>query len=229
MKTTKSFIKMVNNMVKISTSILSIENDLISSVKKLNKTTTDFIHYDIMDGKFVSNTSFSFEEIKAINDYITKPIDVHLMVEKPDDYIEFYGKLNPYYLTIHYEIDNLEKYIDLIKSKNIKVGVSIKPNTDVSKILTLLDKIDLILVMSVEPGKGGQEFLPYSVDKIRILKEYITNHNLNTVIEVDGGINEVSAVECIKVGADILVSGSYITNSDNYQERIDEIKKEVII
>ena len=131
---------MVNNMVKISTSILSIKNDLISSVKKLNKTTTDFIHYDIMDGKFVSNTSFSFEEIKEINNYVTKPIDVHLMVEKPDDYIEFYSKLNPYYLTIHYEINNLEKYIDLIKSKNIKVGVSIKPNTNVGEvdILTIL-------------------------------------------------------------------------------------------
>lgn len=227
MKTIKSFLKMVSNMVKISTSILSINDNLIENIKKLNETTTDFIHYDIMDGKFVSNVSFSFEQIEKINKIVTKPIDVHLMVENPDEYIEFYSKLNPSYLTIHYEIDNLEKHIDSIKSKNIKVGVSIKPNTNVDEIIYLLDKIDLILVMSVEPGKGGQKFINNSVDKIKTLKNYIIKNNLNTVIEVDGGINDITSEYCIKSGVDILVSGSYITNSDNFQEKIDEIKKEL--
>lgn len=214
-------------MVKISTSILSINDDLINNVKKLNNTTTDFIHYDIMDGKFVSNESFSFEQIEEINKVINKPIDVHLMVEEPIEYIKFYSKLKPSYLTIHYEIADLEKNIDLIKSYNIKVGVSIKPNTKVSEVLPLLHKVDLILVMSVEPGKGGQKFIDEATDKIKQLKNYIVTNNLNAVIEVDGGINNITAKECIKAGVDILVSGSYITNSEDYQEKINEIKKEL--
>lgn len=214
-------------MIKISTSILSINDNLIKNIEKLNDTTTDFIHYDIMDGKFVSNTSFDFEQINEINKVITKPIDVHLMVENPENHIKFYSNLKPSYLTVHYEIDNLEKHINLIKSKDIKVGVSIKPNTNVDDILHLLDKIDLVLVMSVEPGMGGQKFINSSVDKIKMLKKYIVQNNLNTIIEVDGGINNITSKECINAGADILVCGSYITNSDNYQKKIDEIKKEL--
>ena len=214
-------------MVKISTSILSINDDLINNIKKLNNTTTDFIHYDIMDGKFVSNKSFSFEQIEEINKVVTKPIDVHLMVEEPREYIEFYSKLKPNYLTIHYEIADLEKYIDLIKSYNIKVGVSIKPNTKVNKVLPLLHKVDLILVMSVEPGMGGQKFIDEATDKIKQIKNYIVTNNLNTVIEVDGGINNITSKKCIKAGVDILVSGSYITNNEDYQEKINELKKEL--
>ncbi len=212
-------------MVKISTSILSIKDNIIEKIKILNTTNTDYIHYDIMDGSFVSNTSFSFEEIKELNKYVTKPLDIHLMVQDPKSYIHFYKSMNPEYITIHYEIDNLEANIKLIKNNNIKVGVSIKPNTDIEKIYKLLDKIDLVLIMSVEPGFGGQTFIENSLDKIKKLKEYINNHNLNTVIEVDGGINDITAKSCIRMGVDILVSGSYITNSDNYQDKIELLKK----
>ena len=211
-------------MVKISTSILSIKDNLIENIEKLNKTNTDYIHYDIMDGKFVSNTSFSFDEITNINNHVTKPLDVHLMVNDPKSYINFFKKFNPEFITIHYEIDNLLENINLIKENNIKVGVSIKPNTNIEVLYEILNKIDLILIMSVEPGRGGQVFIDSSIDKIKALKKYINDNKLNTLIEVDGGINDITSKECINSGVDILVSGSYITNSDNYQEQINKLK-----
>ena len=212
-------------MIKISTSILSIKDNILEKVKILNSTDTDFIHYDIMDGKFVSNTSFSFDEIKEINRYVTKPLDVHLMVENPTNYIEYYKNLNPYYITIHYEINNYIKYVEYIKSLNIKVGLSIKPQTKVEDIFYILDKLDLVLIMSVEPGIGGQKFVDSTIDKIEKLNKYIKDNKLKTLIEVDGGINNITSKKCIKAGANILVSGTYITNSNNYQKQIDELKK----
>lgn len=211
-------------MVKVSTSILSIKNNLIDNIKKLNETDTDFIHYDIMDGNFVTNTSFSYEEIKNINKHVTKSLDVHLMVSNPEEYINFYKNLNPTYITIHYEIDNCQKYIDMIKENNIKCGISIKPDTPVEALYDILDKIDLVLIMSVEPGMGGQEFITESLIKIQKLRKYIDDNNLNTVIEVDGGINDITSKKCIDSGVDILVSGSYITNSNDYQEQINKLR-----
>ena len=211
-------------MVRVSTSILSIKDNLIDNIKKLNETDTDFIHYDIMDGNFVTNTSFSFEDINIINKYVTKPLDVHLMVSNPDKYIAFYKNLNPEYITIHYEIDNYQKYIDMLKELNIKVGVSIKPNTPVEVLYNILDKVDLVLIMSVEPGKGGQKFIDESLDKIQKLRKYIDDNNFKTVIEVDGGINDITSKMCTYSGVDILVSGSYITNSNNYQEQINKLR-----
>lgn len=214
----------MNNNLEISTSILSIKDNLIDNIIKLNETDTDYIHYDIMDGKFVSNISFSNDDIRRINEYNTKKLDVHLMVENPKEYINFFKAFNPEYITIHYEIDNLEEYINFIKSNNIKVGVSIKPNTKVSDILYLLDRIDLVLIMSVEPGMGGQTFIDNSIDKINELKSYINKNNLDTLIEVDGGINDITSKECKNAGADILVSGSYITNHNDYQLQIDKLR-----
>ncbi len=211
-------------MVKVSTSILSIKDNLIDNIKKLNNTDTDFIHYDIMDGNFVPNKAFSFANIESINKYVTKPLDVHLMVCNPEEYINFYKNLNPMYITIHYEINNYQKYINMIKENNIKVGISIKPNTPVEVLYEILDKIDLVLIMSVEPGKGGQKFIDDSLNKIQKLRKYIDSNNLTTVIEVDGGINDITSKQCIDNGADILVSGSYITNSENYQEQIDKLR-----
>ena len=177
-----------------------------------------------MDGSFVSNTAFSFEDIKSISKHVTKPIDVHLMVNNPEEYVNFYKYLNPEYITIHYEIDNYHKYIDMIKENNIKVGISIKPNTPVEVLYDILDKIDLVLIMSVEPGMGGQKFIDGSLIKIQKLRKYIDDNNLNTTIEVDGGINDITSKQCISSGVDILVSGSYITNSDNYQEQINKLR-----
>ncbi len=211
-------------MVKISTSILSIKDNLIENIEKLNKTNTDYIHYDIMDGKFVPNTSFSFDEITNINNHVTKPLDIHLMVSDPKSYIDFFKNFNPEFITIHYEIDNLLENIKLIKENNIKVGVSIKPNTNIEVLYEILDKIDLVLIMSVEPGRGGQKFIYNSLDKIKTLRKYINDNKLNTVIEVDGGINDITSKECINSGVDILVSGSFITNNVNYQKQIDFLR-----
>lgn len=211
-------------MIKISTSILSIKDDILKKIKLLNNTDTDFIHYDIMDGKFVSNISFSFTEIEKINKYVTKPLDVHLMVENPTNYIEYYKTLKPNYITIHYEINNYIKYIEYIKSLNIKVGLSIKPQTKIEDIFNILDRLDLVLIMSVEPGIGGQEFIDTTIDKINKLNKYIQTNKLKTLIEVDGGINDITSKKCIKAGANILVSGSYITNSNDYQKQIDTLR-----
>lgn len=211
-------------MVQISTSILSITDNFIDNVKKLSKTSTDYIHLDIMDGKFVPNKSFSYEEMLEVKSNITKPLDVHLMVSNPIDYIHNYKNLNPEYITIHYEIDDYLKYIGLIKKLNIKTGISIKPNTNVEDIFNILEKVDLVLIMSVEPGAGGQKFIDSSIDKITKLKNFINKNNLDVKIEVDGGVNNITSKLCVEAGADILVSGSYITNSENFEEQIEKLR-----
>ncbi len=211
-------------MVKISTSILGIKENFNENIKKLSQTSTDYIHIDIMDGKFVDNTSFDFSTIKKVYENTNKPLDIHFMVKKPYEYIEEYKTLNPIYITIHYEIDNLEKYINQIKENNIKVGISLKPNTNIEKIFPFLKDIDLVLIMSVEPGYGGQKFIESSLEKVKKLKEKIKKDNLNTIIEIDGGINNVNAKKCIENGVDILVSGNFVTNSDNYEEKIKQLR-----
>jgi len=212
-------------MVQISTSILSIKDNLVDKIKSLDKTSTDYIHLDIMDGNFVPNKSFSYEEMLEVKKITTKPLDVHLMVSNPINYINNYKDLNPEYITIHYEIEDYLKYLNMIKSLNIKVGISIKPNTNVEEIFGVLDKVDLILIMSVEPGYGGQKFIESSIDKIKKLRNYIDKNNLDVQIEVDGGINDITSKQCIDAGTNILVSGSYITNNENYEEQIKKLRK----
>lgn len=212
-------------MVQISTSILSIKDNFIDNIKKLDNTSTDYIHLDIMDGNFVPNKSFSYEEMLEVKKNTTRKLDVHLMVSNPKGYINSYKNLNPEYITIHYEIEDYLKYIDLIKSLNIKVGISIKPNTNVEEIFDILDKIDLVLIMSVEPGLGGQKFIESSIAKIKKLRKYIDENNLVVQIEVDGGINDNTSKLCINAGCNILVSGSYITNNEFYEEQIKKLRK----
>lgn len=211
-------------MVKVSTSILSIKENLIDKIKILNNTNTDYIHLDIMDGIFVPNTSFDFDTIKEVTSNTDKKLDVHLMVSNPLKYIEEYKTINPEFITIHYEIENPIECIRAIKNNNIRVGVSIRPDTDVEKIYNLLHDIDLVLIMSVEPGKGGQMFISDTLNKVVKLRKYIDENKLNTIIEIDGGINNSNAKSCINSGVDILVSGSFITNSDNYENQISKLK-----
>lgn len=201
--------------MKLSTSILNMKKDK-ENLNKLNNTTTNYIHLDIMDGKFVNNESDMFD---FINDNETnKPLDIHLMVEDTISYIEKYSKLNPNNITIHYEIkNNLLESINLIKSKNIKVGLAINPDTDIDEIIKYLDKIDLLLIMSVVPGLGGQSYIDVSnkLKQARLLQQ-----KYNFVIEVDGGIkdNNISTID-----TDIAVVGSFITSSDNFQEQINKL------
>lgn len=211
--------------MQVATSILSIKDSLNDKVKILDQSGSDYIHVDIMDGLFVSNRTWEYNDIKTCVDNIKTPLDIHLMVYNLDYYIGEYARLNPDYITFHYEATkDVITYISMIKEMNIKVGLSIKPNTKVDEIVPFLDKVDLVLVMSVEPGAGGQKFIDNSCNKIKALHEIRELYNYNYLIEVDGGINS-DTVKLVKdAGTDIIVSGSYITNSDDYKERINTLK-----
>lgn len=207
----------------ISASLLSMRNNLLEYIYKLNKENIDYIHLDMMDGLFVSNKSFTYDEVKLIVDNINKPLDVHLMVEDIDDYIKDYLSYNTDYITFHYEAMKDTKLITKIKSHGIKCGISIKPNTEVELIYDLLDKIDMVLIMSVEPGKGGQEFIPSSLEKVKKLKSEITKRNLDVKISIDGGINKDTGKLSLNNGADILVIGSAIKENPNIIKELKQV------
>ena len=206
----------------VSTSFLS-SNDIPRDLKKLNETDTDYIHVDVMDGKFVPNKTMPFSEMKNIYKYTSKRLDVHLMVNDPMKYINDYATLNTEYITIHEEIDvDIIEMLKLIKSYGIKCGLAIKPDTLVSDLVPYLPLLDLVLVMSVEPGAGGQKFIMESEDKIKEVKTLIDTYNLSTKISVDGGINSETKDYCSL--CDILVSGSYIVNSLDFSKQIDSLR-----
>lgn len=210
--------------MEISVSILNSYDRLIDT-KKLNETSCDYIHIDVMDGKFVPNAQFTLEEIKNIINNSTKKIDVHLMVENPIIYIDELINYDIDFITIHYEIDkDIDMLIKKIKENNIGVGLSIKPNTDISVLNNYLDKIDLVLVMSVEPGLGGQSFIENSYDKVRGLRKIINDRNLNIKIEIDGGVKDSNINEIKLAGVDISVVGSFITKSLDFEESIKKLK-----
>lgn len=206
----------------ISASFLGIKENRKENILKLGNAKVDFLHVDVMDGKFVSNKTEDLDSLKRILP-ISTPFDVHLMVKNPISYIEEYVTIFPQYITVHLEIDNLLKTIDFIKSKNIKVGVSIKPETSVQKLLPYLPLIDLVLVMGVEPGKGGQTFIEKTVNKLNELKRIRDIYDYHYLIEVDGGINQETALLC--KNADILVAGTYITNEENYEKQVANLKQ----
>lgn len=211
-------------MVKISASLLSARNNLKETLEEFNNLNIDYIHLDIMDGIFVSNNSFSEEEINLIVSNSNKKLDVHLMVEKPEDYVNKYDLEKVEFITIHYESSNVLNTINKIKSINKKVGISIKPNTNLEVLYPILDKVDLVLLMSVEPGKGGQAFMTSTLFKIEKLKSQIQERNLNTLISVDGGINEKNYKDCKKNGANILVIGSSLVYTSYKKNYINIIK-----
>lgn len=206
----------------ISTSFLS-SNNIPKDLKKLNETSTDYIHVDVMDGKFVPNKTMPFREMKNIYKYTSKRLDVHLMVKDPKKCIDDYATLNTEYITIHEELtDNVESYLKQIKSYGIKAGLAIKPDTKVSNLVPYLPFIDLILVMSVEPGQGGQKFIEDTPKKIDEIKVLLKEYKSKIVVSVDGGINNETSKLCKK--CDILVSGSYIINSSNFEEKINSLR-----
>lgn len=197
--------------MKVSVSILSSSIKPQNIVKKLDNTKADFIHVDIMDGKFVENKTWTISEVKKIVSYSKLPLDVHLMVENPSKYIEDYALLNTSYITFHYEaVKDIDKMINEIKNYGLKVGIAINPETDEKVLYPYLSKIDQILVMSVHPGKSGQSFIENTPNKIENLKQEIINQNAKTIISVDGGINDETGKLCVDKGVDMLVSASYI-------------------
>ena len=206
-------------MIKISTSILS-SNNREDSIKKLNDTNCDYIHIDVMDNKFVPNYQFPIEEINKVIPLSTKKIDIHLMVEDPLTYINKINNSNIEYITIHYEInDNIDNILQTIKNKGYKAGLAIKPKTKIDEVKEYLNKIDMLLIMSVEPGFGGQSFIPNTINKINELKQL----NKDLTVEVDGGIND-KTIEQIYDILDIAVVGSYIINQIDYNKAINNLK-----
>ena len=208
--------------MRIATSVLDCKNR-IDGVRVLNGTNISYIHIDVMDGKFVPSVQFdNMGEIEEINRVSNYPLDVHLMVDKPLDYIKNLGDMNIEFITIHLEIaDDKRKIFSEIRKLGYKVGLSIKPNTDIKEIEKYLDEIDLVLLMSVEPGLGGQKFIDNTVNRIKELKQLINKSNHNILIEVDGGINNETITKLESV--DIAVVGSYITKSDDYNKRLEEL------
>lgn len=219
-------------MVEISTSILSVKKGEESKTFfALEKSKTDYFHIDVMDGKFVQKDTYKtmLEYASYIKRISTLPLDVHLMVEDVDTAINDYLSVEPNIIIFHYEAckDTTEvmKFINKIKVNHCKVGISVKPETDISKIYEFLPYIHTCLVMTVEPGKGGQTLLTDMVDKISTLKKYVDEHNLEVDIEADGGINLRTADAVKKAGANILVSGTAILAAKDYKVIIDELKK----
>lgn len=210
-------------MKKISVSILSIYEDVEEKVNRINNLDIDYIHLDIMDGNFVQNTTWNCDECTSILKGHKKPLDVHLMVSDIKKYIDDFSKLNPEYITFHFEATvDPANVISYIQNKGIKAGISINPNTAVEELLPYLPNADLVLVMSVEPGKGGQKFLDSASEKIDELELVRKAYNYSYIIEVDGGINDETIKEC--ANADMFVVGNYITSSEDYEEKVNEIK-----
>ena len=208
----------------ISASFLTSKN-IPDTLTKLNNTDVDYIHIDVLDGKYVEGKSLPFKEMKHIYKFTDKRLDVHLMVSSPSKYIKDYASLNTEYISIH--LDTLEDIISnlkLIKSYGIKAGLVLNPDDKVSQLIPYLPYIDLILVMGVIPGKGGQKFIEKTTNKLKELnvlkKEY---KDFNFKISIDGGINDIVAKK-INSLVDIIVSGAYITNSNDYQKQINSLR-----
>ena len=204
-------------MKEVSTSFLK-EGSYSNYIEMLNNSNTDYIHFDVMDGKFVKNKNLSIKELEKYLKMSKKKNDVHLMVKNPKEYIKTLSIYNISYLTIHKEIENYKEMIKLIKSYGIKPGLAINPETDIEDVFEDLKNVSLVLLMSVHPGKSGQEFIEETTNKISVLKEEIKKKNLNVKISIDGGIKE-EVLDKIK-DVDIVVSASYILNDLNNIKKI---------
>ena len=218
-------------MVEVSTSLLGVEKEkIIKTIYNLETAKTDYFHIDVMDGVFVENDTT--EKMLEYCDYLSNitniPLDVHLMVSDVRKYIDLFLPYNPNIITIHYEAvkdrNELIDLLDYIKSNNCKAGISIKPNTDVSEILDIIELAHVVLVMTVEPGKGGQELISATLDKIRILSEYVSTNDIGVVIEADGGINLDNVDDVKNAGAEMIVSGTGIIGTEDFGKVIRDMK-----
>lgn len=212
------------NEIIVAPSILSSDfANLENEIKRLEQNGADWIHVDVMDGHFVPNLTIGAPVVKALRKVCNIPLDVHLMIDNPQKYIKDFAMAGSDYITFHYEAtgDKTEDVINLIKSYGIKAGISIKPKTNVSEIIPYINNVDLILIMTVEPGFGGQKFMEDCALKIKELKPLIKE---NVIIEVDGGINDKTAKICKEYGVNALVAGNYIFTQDSMKEAIASLR-----
>ena len=219
-------------MVEVSVSILNVKDDkAIQTLYNLETSGINYFHIDVMDGKLVKNdtTNKMLEFSEYLNQISNLPLDVHLMVEDVESYIKSFAIFDPNIITFHLEAgrsrEEILKWINLLNENNIRIGISIKPNTKVEEVYEYLPFVHLVLIMTVEPGEGGQKLLPHTIEKIKELKQYIDENNLEVDIEADGGINTENANIVREAGADMLVSGSAIINAGDYKEVVDKLKQ----
>ena len=212
----------------IAPSVLAADfANLQRDIEMINNSQADWFHIDIMDGVFVPNISFGMPVLEAITKHAKKTIDVHLMIVDPDRYIKTFADLGANNLTVHYEAcTHLHRTLQAIKAEGMKAGVALNPHTPVSLLEDIINDLDLVCIMSVNPGFGGQSFIERTYDKVRALKEIIIRNGATTLIEIDGGVSDKNAVQLVEAGADVLVAGNYVFRASDPVETVAQLKKQ---
>ena len=214
-------------MTKVSPSLLAADfANLTKDIDMINRSEADWLHLDVMDGVFVPNISFGFPVLQAVAKICQKPLDVHLMIVDPSKFTEQVKALGAYMMNVHYEAcPHLHRTIQQIHDAGMKAGVTLNPHTPVNVLEDIIQDVDMVLLMTVNPGFGGQKFIEHSIQKVQRLKELIQKSGSHALIEVDGGVNHETAPRLVEAGVDVLVAGSYVFGAKNPEQRIKELKE----